>query len=229
MTTVFLVRHGRSHANTAGILAGWSPEVHLDEVGLAQVGSLATRLAALRLSGIVASPLERTVETAEAILDAQGPSCEIAIDARVGECRYGDWTGRRIADLTKEPLWRTVQDHPSSVTFPGEGGESMVSMQARAVEAVRDYNDRFGARGRYVVVSHGDVIKAILADALGMHLDHFQRIAIDPASVSIVDYGPRRPHVLRVNDSGSEVTSAVGHRRSRRSAETLGGGSGESP
>ena len=225
MPLVFLVRHGRTQANASGILAGWTPGVHLDEQGEAQVKAAAERLSPVRLAAIVSSPLERTVQTAEALALGQRRPSVIELDERLGECRYGEWTNRPLKDLAKTPLWRTVQERPSAVTFPD--GESLPEMQARALAAVHDWNARLGERATYAVVSHGDVIKAILADALGTHLDQFQRIVVDPASVSVVRYGARGVQVLHVNDRGSDL-SAFARTRSRRRVEgTVGGGSGE--
>lgn len=224
MTTVFLVRHGRSSANTAGVLAGWSPGVHLDEMGIAQAQRAGERLSGIRLSVIVSSPLERTISTAEAILDEQSGRADIALDERVGECRYGDWTGRKLSVLSRRPLWKTVQQRPSQVTFPGEEGESLLHMQARGVGAIADWNTRLGARARYAVVSHGDVIKSILADALGMPFDSFQRISVDPGSISVVDYSPQRATVLMMNSTDADL-SAFGA-RSTPARETVGGGAG---
>ena len=225
MSLVFLVRHGRTQANANGILAGWTPGVHLDEQGEAQAKAAAERLSPVRLAAIVSSPLERTVQTAKALALGQRRPPVIELDERLGECRYGEWTNQPLKDLAKTPLWRTVQERPSAVTFPA--GESLPEMQARALAAVHDWNARLGERATYAMVSHGDVIKAILADALGTHLDQFQRIVVDPASVSVVRYGPRGVQVLHVNDRGSDL-SAFARTRSRRRVEgTVGGGSGE--
>lgn len=225
MPLVILVRHGRTKANADGILAGWTPGVHLDDQGESQVATVAERLAPLTLSAIVASPLERTVQTAEAIDLRQRRRPGIALDERVGECRYGDWTNRPLAELAKDPLWRTVQERPSAVTFPE--GESLPQMQARALAAIHDWNSRLGDRATYAVVSHGDVIKAILADALGTHLDQFQRIVVDPASVSVLRYGSRGVQVLHVNDRGTDLGGLARPRRRRRVEGEVGGGSGE--
>ncbi len=225
MPLVILVRHGRTQANATGVLAGWTPGVHLDEVGREQVAAVAARLSVLRLSAIVSSPLERTLQTAERIDSAQRKSPGVTLDERLGECRYGEWTNRPLAELAKTSLWRSVQQRPSAVTFPN--GESLPAMQARALAAVHEWNDQLGDRATYAVVSHGDVIKAILADALGSHLDHFQRIVVDPASVSIVRYGSRGAQVLHVNDMGSDLTGFARARTRRRIEGTVGGGSGE--
>ncbi len=228
MPTVVLVRHGRTTANAAGILAGWGTGVLLDDAGVAQATALAGRMADVPLAAVICSPLERTVQTTELLL--AGRDVVVHHDDRLGECRYGDWTGGELKVLEKQPLWRVVQVHPSAATFPGPDGESIPQMQHRAVAAIRDWNDRLGDDAVYAVVSHGDIIKAILADALGMHLDHYQRITVDPCSVSVVEYTRLRPFVVRTNDTGGDLTGLArrpGRRRRRRSADAVvGGGSG---
>lgn len=223
MPIAILVRHGRTDANARGVLAGWTPGVHLDDMGKEQATEVARRLSGIPLAAVVASPLERTVQTAEAIVGQQQSLDEVALDDRLGECRYGDWTNRSLTDLAKLPLWKDVQERPSSVTFPE--GESLPAMQARALAAVHQWNAELGDRAVYVVVSHGDVIKSIVADALGMHLDAFQRIVIDPASVSVVRYARRGTQVLHVNDRGTDLSSLA--RARRRRTAVVGGGSGE--
>lgn len=225
MPVAVLVRHGRTEANARGVLAGWTPGVHLDDTGVQQASDVARRLSGIRLAAVVSSPLERTVQTAEAIAGQQRSPAEVALDDRIGECRYGDWTNQPLADLAKLPLWREVQQRPSSVTFPA--GESLPSMQARALTAVHEWNATLPERAVYVLVSHGDVIKSIVADALGMHLDAFQRIVIDPASVSVIRYGRRHTQVLHVNDRGSDLTGLARASRRRGSGGVVGGGSGE--
>ena len=229
MTTVLLIRHGRTKANAEGVLAGWTPGISLDEKGQQQARSLAQRLGVVPLQAVVSSPLERTRETAELMLTGRDLSVEQHLDERVGECRYGDWTGGSLKTLAKDPLWKVVQAHPSAAVFPGPEGESMAGMQRRAVDAVRDWNARLGPDAVYAVVSHGDVIKAVLADALGMHLDQFQRIVVDPCSVSVVQYSALRPFVVRTNDTGGDLSSlrpAPKRRRRAGSDAPVGGGSG---
>jgi probable phosphomutase (TIGR03848 family) len=230
VTTVLLVRHGRTTANSSGVLAGWTEGVGLDDTGRTQVTALAARLTGVPLAAVVTSPLQRCLETADLMLAGHDP-VERHVDDRLGEVRYGDWTGGELKKLAKDPLWKVVQSHPSAMTFPGEGGESMRDMQARAVDAVRDWNARLGDDAVYVVVSHADVIKSVLADALGMHLDQFQRIIVDPASVSVVTYTDTRPFVVRVNDTGGDVSALIPPPRKRRrgkasSDAVVGGGAG---
>jgi probable phosphomutase (TIGR03848 family) len=205
MPTVILVRHGRSTANAEGVLAGWSPGVALDDTGRAQATALAARLSPLPLAAVVSSPLQRCQETVKPLLDTR-PELALHTDERVGECHYGDWTGRKLSELAEEPLWATVQRHPAAAVFPGEEGESLRAMQARAVDAVRDWNRRVeeahGPDAVYLVCSHGDIIKSLAADALGMHLDLFQRISTEPCSVTAIRYTPHRPFLLRLGDTG---------------------------
>jgi probable phosphomutase (TIGR03848 family) len=228
MTTVLLVRHGLTDANTGGILAGWTPGVHLAEKGKEQATALAARLAEVPVVGIVSSPLERCQETAAAIVAGRDANT-IETDDRLGECRYGDWQGQSLKVLAKDPLWKVVQAHPSAVRFPG--GESMPEMQTRAIEAIRAHNKTFGDDATWIAVSHGDVIKAILADALGMHLDAFQRIQVDPCSLSVVRYTELRPFVLRMNDKGSPVSDLIPPKKTARKRKAssdapVGGGAG---
>ncbi|MFE7239279.1 histidine phosphatase family protein [Streptomyces sp. NPDC057580] len=203
MPTLILVRHGRSTANTAGVLAGRTPGVALDERGVAQAAALPGRLASLPLAVAVSSPLQRCRETLQPLLDAR-PGLPLHTEERISECDYGDWAGRKLAELSDEPLMSVVQQHPSAVAFPG--GESMRAMQARAVDAVREWNARIEAEhgdgAVYVMCSHGDIIKSVVADALGMHLDLFQRIQAEPCSITAIRYTRLRPFLLRLGDTG---------------------------
>jgi probable phosphomutase (TIGR03848 family) len=228
VTTVILLRHGRTTANSGGILAGWTPGVRLDETGAAQVQAVGERLAKVPLAAVVSSPLERCQETAAAV--AAGRELTVRSDDRLGEARYGDWTGRAIKELAKEPLWKVVQQHPSAAIFPGPEGEGLAQTQARAVAAVRAWNATLGPDAVWLACSHGDVIKAVLADALGLHLDQFQRIVVDPASISVVTYTDTRPFVLRINDTGGDMSALIPPPRKRRrkasSDAVVGGGAG---
>ncbi|HEY2690251.1 MAG TPA: MSMEG_4193 family putative phosphomutase [Streptosporangiaceae bacterium] len=232
MTLVLLVRHGLT-APTGTVLSGWTPGIPLDDRGRAQAAALAARLAPVPLDAIITSPLERCRQTAETIAAAGEGRPAVQEDDRVGECHYGDWTGRPLKRLAKEPLWRVVQAHPGAARFPGEGGESIMDMQHRAVTAIMDWNERLGAEAVYMICSHGDVIKSVIADSLGMHLDMLQRIQVDPCSLTAIRYTPLRPFVLRMNDTGGGVASLKKPepRRSRATARreadaAVGGGAG---
>ena len=230
MATVILLRHGRTTANATGVLAGRAAGVKLDETGHDQALRAAQRLAALKLAAVVSSPLERCRQTAKAIMGGQAGPLTVATERGITECDYGEWQGRALKDLAREKLWSTVQSQPSAAEFPG--GESLGAMQARAVAAVRRHDaaveSAHGAGAVWVAVSHGDIIKSVLADALGMHLDLFQRINVDPASISIIRYTPARPYVLATNTHEGDLSwLAPRGRRSRRTTDApVGGGAG---
>jgi probable phosphomutase (TIGR03848 family) len=230
MSTVLLVRHGLT-AMTGPVLAGRTPGVHLDERGQKQAEALAARVAAVPLTAIVTSPLERCVETAEAIRTAQtsaGRDPQWSVADGLVEAGYGDWTGKQIKELAKDPLWKVVQAQPSAVRFPN--GEALAEMATRAIAAVREWDKTLGDDAVWVACSHGDIIKAIVADALGLHLDQFQRVVVDPCSVSVVRYTDTRPYVLRTNDVGGDLSAfsppAKRSRRRKSSDATVGGGAG---
>ncbi|TAP44051.1 MSMEG_4193 family putative phosphomutase [Arthrobacter sp. S39] len=208
MATVILVRHGRTTANAAGLLAGRAAGVSLDQLGREQAALTGDRLAVVHLAGVVSSPLERCQETARLILDRQAGNPFAPTDPDLNECDYGQWQGRMLSELATENLWSAVQSQPSTVVFPG--GESMAAMQARSVAAIRRHDAAFEAKDGpgavWVAVTHGDIIKSILADALGMHLDLFQRINVGPASVSIVHYGAVRPTVHAMNTDAGDLS-----------------------
>jgi probable phosphomutase (TIGR03848 family) len=214
VTTVLLVRHGLT-ALTGPILSGRRPGIPLDERGRAQAAALAARLRPLPLAAIVSSPLDRCAETAGVIAADRAPDggeTTVVHEPRLIEVDYGAWTGGEIRRLEREPLWRVVQASPSAVTFPD--GESLRGMSARAVEAIRDWNARLGPDATWLACTHADIIRALLADALGLHLDGYGRLHVDPCSVSVVRYGTAGATVLRVNDtSGSAVDLAGGHGR----------------
>src|SRR5699024_10608897 len=187
----------RTTANATGVLAGRSHGVRLDQLGHDQAAVAGDRLAAVPLVAVVSSPLERCQQTVQHILDRQTGVPEAPVDPDLTECDYGQWQGRKLTDLATEDLWPLVQSQPSAVVFPN--GESMAAMQARSVAAIRRHDAaveaEHGPEAVWAAVSHGDIIKSVLADAFGMHLDLFQRINVGPASVPIVHYCDSRPSV----------------------------------
>ncbi|MCF6388600.1 MSMEG_4193 family putative phosphomutase [Mycobacterium sp. MBM] len=207
--TVILLRHGRSTSNTAHTLAGRSEGVDLDALGHEQAQTVVARIGELPVKAIVRSPLLRCERTVEPLAAALG--LVPVVDERIIEVDYGSWTGRAIGELVKEPLWKVVQQQPSAAVFPD--GEGLAQVQSRAVAAVREHDRRLAAEHDgdvlWLACTHGDVIKAVLADALGTHLDTFQRITADPASMSVIRYTDTRPFVLHVNHTGSGLTAAL--------------------
>jgi len=232
VATLILLRHGRTTSNAGGTLAGRQP-AELDETGRAQAVAVGQRLAAAKvpLAAVVTSPLARCAQTVALALPDAVPQAE----PRLIECGYGTWEGQPLKTLAKEPLWRVVQAHPSAARFPD--GESMAEVSARAVAAVREWDARVtaahGADAVWLACSHGDVIKAVVADALGLHLDLFQRIVVDPGSLTVIRYTPLRPFLLTANDTGGDLSGLrPPRRRSRRAAgrarsdAPVGGGAG---
>jgi len=230
VATLILLRHGRTTSNAGGTLAGHQP-TELDESGRAQSLAVGQRLSAagVPLATVVSSPLIRCRQTVELALPGAVPE----IEPRLIECGYGEWEGQPLKSLAKQPLWQVVQAHPSAARFPGAAGESMAEMSARAVAAVREWDARLGTDAVWLACSHGDVIKAIVADALGMHLDLFQRVVVDPGSLTVIRYTPLRPFLLTANDTGGDLSGLrPPRRRSRRRAAAassdavVGGGAG---
>ncbi|MGB5112010.1 MAG: histidine phosphatase family protein [Mycobacterium sp.] len=207
--TVILLRHGRSTSNTAHTLAGRSEGVDLDDKGREQAQAVVGRIGALPVKAIVRSPLLRCERTVQPLAAALG--LQPTVEERISEVDYGTWTGRKIGELVEERLWKVVQQQPSAAVFPE--GEGLAEVQARAVAAVREHDRRLaaehGADVLWVACTHGDVIKAVLADALGAHLDAFQRITADPASMSVIRYTDTRPFVLHVNHTGNALTAGL--------------------
>lgn len=197
MTEFFLIRHAENDWVSTGRLAGWTPGVHLNSHGRLQAQALGERLATARLAAIYSSPLERAVETAEMVAAPYPDLVVQSLDA-VGEVRFGQWEGRSLSRLRREPLWNAVQGRPSRVAFPG--GETFRQAQARAVDAIEQLAARY-PRQRVAVVSHSDVLRLILAHYLGVHLDLFQRIEIAPASLSVIHLAAYQPTVRCINDT----------------------------
>jgi len=196
-TTVLLVRHGQT-PTTGAVLPGRAKGLHLSDNGKAQAEAAAERLAAMgKIDALYASPLERTRETAAPIAKALG--LKVVADRGLLECDFGEWTGGQLKELYKKPEWRTVQRWPSGFRFPG--GESFSEMQTRVTDALSRLR-RAHPGQRIVCVSHADPIKAAVADALGTHLDLFQRIVISPCSITAIQYGEGGPAVLTVNSVG---------------------------
>ncbi|MBN1284233.1 MAG: MSMEG_4193 family putative phosphomutase [Anaerolineae bacterium] len=196
MTEIILVRHAENEWVKTGKLAGRLPGVHLNEYGRAQAQALGERLSKVSLQAIYSSPMERTIETAQAIA-AHHPGLTIQTLDEVNEVQFGVWEGQEIKTLAQRKMWRVVQVLPSRARFPE--GETFRQAQMRAVDAVESVAGAH-PRERVVVVSHSDIIRLVVAHYLGVHLDHFQRITISPASMTTIHLGHMRPMIMRVND-----------------------------
>ena len=209
MRLLLLLRHAVTE-HTGARLSGWMPGLHLSEQGREQAEALAGRLAPVPVDALYASPLERCQETAAAVAEAKGLKIKTLED--VIEVRYGDWTGRTLKELAREPLWKVVQTTPSAARFPG--GESIFEMQARAVLAVERLREAH-QKETVAVCSHADVIKAVVCHYLGMHLDLVQRVVVSPASVTAIAFGPV-PYLVRLNDTGGNADLAPPPKPARR-------------
>lgn len=193
------VRHGTT-PTTGKLLPGRAKGLHLAPSGVEQAEAVALRIAELgsRVAAIYSSPLERARETAAPIAKALG--LKVVTDKDLLECDFGDWTGKKLDDLRKLPAWDHVQRSPSTFRFPH--GESIREMQSRIEVATARYLASHA--GKVVIaVSHADPIKAALADALGVHLDQFQRFSVNTCSVSAVQYRGDGAQVLAMNITGS--------------------------
>lgn len=200
-TLVLLVRHGQT-PTTGTNLPGRARGLHLSDKGQEQAAAVAERVRPLtqRIGAVYASPLERTQETAAPI--AKAVKKRVRTNPGLLECDFGTWTGATLKDLAELPEWKTVQRYPSGFRFPR--GESFAEMQARITGAI----DTLVARhpgATVVAVSHADPIKAAVAQALGTHLDLFQRIVISPCSITAVLYSTTGPVVLAVNSTGGDL------------------------
>ena len=222
---VVLIRHAHSEANAKALLSGRTAGVHLSPKGDNQSQDLISRLGRLRVATLRISPLERCYETInpwwETIGKAHNPTVELIRDENLNEVDYGDWSGKKLAVLSKKRLWHTVQNSPSAMYFPS--GEGLAQMQERAMRAVHEATST-RKKGAVVFVTHGDVIKSIVASALGMHLDSFQRLVIDPASISVIEFSSAKPRLLLLNDSRANLEEFLNAPYRKRSL--LGGGAG---
>jgi probable phosphoglycerate mutase len=222
VSLVVLVRHAHSQANAAGILSGRRPNIALSEKGRTQAQELAIRLGELKVKELRVSPLQRCIETIDPWVSTKSRIRRIE-DHGITEVDYGKWSGRTLRSLSREKLWKIVQENPSRVFFPD--GEGMANMQARAIESMHLALSSTGT-GAVVMVSHGDVIKALVAANLGMRLDDFQRIIIDPASVTLFDFSSKTPRLLLLNDSHTNIGD-LGIASTKKRL-LVGGGSGPS-
>ncbi len=192
-----LIRHAQNDWVKSGRLAGWTPGVHLIEEGRRQAEALGERLASAKLQAVYSSPLERAVETAEAVVKHY-PGLTVQIEEGVGEVAFGGWTGERLRKLRRRRLWDIVQNYPSGARFPE--GESFRETQNRVIDALERIAQRHPG-GKVAVVSHSDVIKLAVAYYAGIHLDLFQRLIISPASISIIGLSRMGPRIIRLNDT----------------------------
>jgi probable phosphomutase (TIGR03848 family) len=199
MTTFLLLRHG-AHLLGGDLIAGRTPGVHLSPLGHEQAERMAARVARLPVAAIYCSPAERTRETAEHL--GRRLNLPVQIREALNELNFGEWTGRSVAELRSEERFGRWNTFRSGTRMPG--GETMLEIQTRVVAELLSLRERHGD-DCVALVSHGDVIKAALAWALGVPLDLFMRIEIGLASVSMVAVADYGPWVLCVNNGGEDL------------------------
>ena len=202
MTLVLLLRHGANDW-VHGRLAGWTPGVHLNDEGRRQAADLSRRLGDLSIDALYSSPLERCVETAQAVAEPRG--LPISLDEQIGEVRYGEWQGAELKQLYTHELWPGVQHYPSGTRFPQ--GETLGEAQMRIVRAIDQLRSRHPEQ-TIAIVSHADLIKLATAYYIGLHIDLFQRLVINPCSLTALQFERMGPRLLACNDTGS-----LGHLR----------------
>lgn len=220
---IVLIRHAHSQANERGVLSGRLPGVALSDKGVEQSQRLVSRLGAIKVRSLHVSPLTRCSETISPwwneVGSVENPKVALVQDSDIVEVDYGNWSGKKLSLLSGKREWKTVQNSPSSMYFPG--GEGLAQVQVRAMSAIHKALAKKG-KGSDVFVTHGDVIKTIVSSVLAMHLDDFQRIVIDPASVTVLDYSSDKPRVLLMNDSRSDLQSFLN--APFRARNLIGGG-----
>lgn len=220
---IVLVRHAHSQANDRGVLSGRLPGVSLSARGIEQSEKLVERLGAIKIRSLHVSPLQRCSETIspwwEKVGSSVNPRVQMLADENLVEVDYGTWSGKKLSTLSRKREWETVQNSPSAMYFPG--GEGLAAVQARAMKSIHNVLSNKG-KGSDVFVSHGDVIKSIVSSVLAMHLDDFQRIVIDPASITVLDFSSSKPRVLLMNDSRSHLQDFIN--APFRARNLIGGG-----
>jgi probable phosphomutase (TIGR03848 family) len=225
MTRILLIRHAHSVANDRGILAGRSSGVVLTDHGKKEAIELATRLQGISVASIHISPIERCHLTMAPFLAAvaKAKRPKVLVTEDLSEVDYGKWTGKKLSSLYRHKLWKTVQNRPSAMYFPE--GEGLANVQVRAMRAL---HKAAATPGNQILVSHGDVIKSIVAAVLGTHLDNFQKIVIDPASVTVLDFDGTDFRVITLNSTTADIADLVPAKKKSTGKALLGGGSGSS-
>lgn len=220
MARIVLLRHAHSVANEKNLLAGRTAGIALSKNGREQAKELIARLGDIKFDEVAISPLQRCRETIDPWLTSTGAKSRIVIDDSISEVDYGSWSGKTLSSLRRKAQWKIVQDFPSQMTFPE--GESLLEMQGRALSGFYRLNSVKG-KGPRLLVSHGDVIKSIVAHCLGMHLDQFQRLVIEPASLTIIDTDSGTSRLVRFNDAKGSLNSEKSTNQS-----AIGGSTGNS-
>lgn len=223
MARIILLRHAHSIANESGILAGQLPGISLSKKGSQQAVDLVDRIGKVSFDSIRMSPMQRCQETLAPWLESPHSNGlkKFVLDEKLIEMNYGSWSGKKLNSLAKQPLWKIIQKTPSKVEFPQ--GERMTAMQKRAVASVEEAVQE-KSKGTHLFVSHGDVIKAMVASLLKMKLDNFQSLVIDPASITMLEYDGESARLILFNDNLTHLEGSLSGARPKKML--LGGGAG---
>ena len=223
MARIILLRHAHSIANESGILAGQLPGISLSKKGSQQAIDLVDRIGKVSFDSIRMSPMQRCQETLAPWLESSHSNGlkRFILDEKLIEMNYGSWSGKKLNSLAKQPLWKIIQKTPSKVEFPQ--GERMTAMQKRAVASIEEAVLE-KSRGTHLFVSHGDVIKAMVASLLKMKLDNFQSLVIDPASITMLEYDGDSARLILFNDNLTHLEGSLSGSRPKKML--LGGGAG---
>ena len=223
MARIILLRHAHSIANESGILAGQLPGISLSKKGSQQAIDLVDRIGKVSFDSIRMSPMQRCQETLAPWLESAHSNGlkRFILDEKLIEMNYGSWSGKKLNSLAKQPLWKIIQKTPSKVEFPQ--GERMTAMQKRAVASIEEAVLE-KSRGTHLFVSHGDVIKAMVASLLKMKLDNFQSLVIDPASITMLEYDGDSARLILFNDNLTHLEGSLSGSRPKKML--LGGGAG---
>jgi probable phosphoglycerate mutase len=211
MPIVYLLRHAQSTANSKGILAGRDNKIGLSKKGFKQAKSLVQVLDHLKIQKIYSSPLTRCIQTIDPYLQKR-PETLFQIDDRLVEMDYGSWSGKKLSSLSRKPQWQQVQSKPSTFVFPS--GESFRAMRSRIESVLKQLKDE---KNPVLLVTHGDIIKMILAVAVGLKSDDFQRFIVEPGSISTISISKSNIYLVSSN-------SLLSARLSSKVSNALGGG-----
>ena len=193
MPIIYLLRHAQSVANTKGILAGQDDSVDLSKVGFKQAESLVSYLSAIKFSKVYSSPLTRCIQTIAPFME-KNSKIDFQIENKVIEMNYGKWSGRKLAVLSRDSKWKSVQNNPAGFTFPQ--GESFKSMRRRIDLALTNLKKE---KGPILVVTHGDIIKMAITSSLGLPINRFQSFVVEPASLTIINLEKSGATILQSN------------------------------